>query len=71
MPIQLGEDPLILIALIFLELLLILIPAFIAGKIEKKSFKEELNEMGFQKDVRLLNELSKITYLLILYFLAS
>ena len=49
MPIQLGEDPLILIALIFLELLLILIPALIAGKIEHKSVKEELNEMGFQK----------------------
>ncbi|MHA1292966.1 MAG: lysostaphin resistance A-like protein [Promethearchaeota archaeon] len=50
MTTNLGENPWILILLTFLELLLVLIPAFIAGKVEKKSFKEELNEMGFCKN---------------------
>ena len=49
MAIDLGKDPIILIILSFLEILLILIPALIASKVEKKPFLAELKEMGFQK----------------------
>ncbi len=49
MAIDLGKDPIILISLSFLEILLILIPALIASKVEKKPFLVELKEMGFQK----------------------
>lgn len=49
MAIDLGKDPIILISLSFLEILLILIPALIASKIENKSFLDELKEMGFQR----------------------
>lgn len=47
MSINLGATPLILILFITLEILLIIIPNFIASYIEKKSFKEELVDMGF------------------------
>jgi len=49
MAIDLGKDPIILISLSFLEILLILIPALIASKVEKKPFLAELKEMGFQR----------------------
>jgi membrane protease YdiL (CAAX protease family) len=49
MAIDLGKDPIILISLSFLEILLIIIPALIASKVEKKPFLVELKEMGFQK----------------------
>ncbi|MBY8986952.1 MAG: CPBP family intramembrane metalloprotease [Candidatus Lokiarchaeota archaeon] len=49
MSIDLGKDPILLISLSFLEILLILIPALIASKIEKKSLFDELKEMGFQR----------------------
>jgi membrane protease YdiL (CAAX protease family) len=54
MTIKLGENPWILIGLIFLELLFVLIPAYISSKIEKKSFKTLLFEMGFQKNDEIL-----------------
>ena len=50
MPTNLGADPWILIILIFLEILFIIIPALIAMKIERNSFKNQLNEMGFHKN---------------------
>ena len=49
--IQLGENPWILIGLIFLELLLIIIPGLIASKIEKRPFKKQLEEMGFRTNM--------------------
>jgi len=54
MAIQLGENPWILIGLIFLEILFIIIPAYISSKIEKKSFKILIFEMGFQKNEDIL-----------------
>ncbi len=42
-------DPWILIAITFLEILFLVIPALIASKVEHKSFKQELREMGFSK----------------------
>lgn len=50
MAIELGANPWILIGLMFGELLLILIPALIASKIEKSSIKEQLIFMGFQRN---------------------
>ena len=50
MAIQLGENPWILIGLIFLEILFVIIPAYISSKIERKTFKTLLFEMGFQKN---------------------
>ena len=49
MVLELGQNPWILICITFLELLLIVIPALIASKVEKKTFKEEIIEMGFIK----------------------
>ncbi len=49
MKISLGEDPWILILLSLFEVLFILIPAFIASKVEKTSFTEELKAMGFRE----------------------
>jgi len=60
--IEISKNPWILIILIFFELLLIIIPALIASKIEKLTFKEELIEMGFKKNEDRLKILSlKIT----------
>ncbi|MBY8989873.1 MAG: CPBP family intramembrane metalloprotease [Candidatus Lokiarchaeota archaeon] len=50
MVVQLGKNPWLLIGLIFIEALFVLAPAFISSKIEKKSFKELLSEMGFRKN---------------------
>ena len=49
MVLELGQNPWILISITFLELLLIFIPALIASKVEKNTFKEEIIEMGFEK----------------------
>jgi len=48
MAINLGKDPSFLIAITFFEIFLILIPALIASKIEKRPIIEEFKEMGFQ-----------------------
>ncbi|MFX1409910.1 MAG: lysostaphin resistance A-like protein [Promethearchaeota archaeon] len=50
MVIQLGEQPWVLIGLSFLEILFIILPTLVAGKIEKKSIREELFEIGFRKN---------------------
>ncbi len=57
MAIDLGKDPIILIILSFLEILLLLIPALIASKVEKKPFLAELKEMGFQKTTTSLRKM--------------
>ena len=49
MAINLGKDPSLLIAITFFEIFLILIPALIASKIEKRPIIEEFKEMGFQQ----------------------
>ncbi|MFW9949818.1 MAG: lysostaphin resistance A-like protein [Candidatus Thorarchaeota archaeon] len=49
MTLNLGNIPLILIFLSLLEILFILIPAFISSKITKKTLLEEIKEMGFSK----------------------
>lgn len=54
MVIQIGENPWILIVLIFLETLFVIAPAFISSRIEKRTFRNLLNEMGFQKNEEIL-----------------
>ena len=61
MAINLGANPLVLILFITLEILLIIVPNLIASYVEKKSFKEELVDMGFS----LLNYNSKRIFSLI------
>ena len=48
MAINLGKDPWLLITIMFLEIFLILIPALIVSKIEKRPIIEEFKEMGFK-----------------------
>jgi membrane protease YdiL (CAAX protease family) len=50
MAIQLGKNTWVLIGLIFLETLFVIVPTFVSSRIEKKSFKISLNEMGFDKN---------------------
>ncbi|MFX1311623.1 MAG: type II CAAX prenyl endopeptidase Rce1 family protein [Promethearchaeota archaeon] len=50
MTINLGENSWILIILTCLEILFVIIPAFISSKIEKKRLKQVIGEMGFQKN---------------------
>ena len=50
MAIQLGENPWVLIGLMFFELFLIILPGLISSKIEKKPFKVVVLDMGFQKN---------------------
>ncbi len=50
MTIELGANPWILIGLMFLEILLVLIPAIIASKFENTTFKEEIVFMGFKRN---------------------
>lgn len=57
MVFELGQNPWILISLTFLEILLIIIPALIASKIEKKKIKVEITEMGFHKNKIFLKSL--------------
>jgi membrane protease YdiL (CAAX protease family) len=49
MSINLGENSIILFLLMSLEILLILIPNLITSYFDKKSFKEELLDLGFKK----------------------
>ncbi|MFX1396724.1 MAG: lysostaphin resistance A-like protein [Promethearchaeota archaeon] len=48
MSLNIGENPVLLILLSFLEIFLILIPALIASLIEKTTIKVEIKNMGFQ-----------------------
>jgi len=54
MPVQLGENSWILIGIMFLEVLLIILPALIFSRLKKRSFTDELREMGFQRNEDIL-----------------
>jgi len=61
MVFNLGKDPSLLIVITFFEIFLILIPALIASKIEKRPIIEEFKEMGFlTKTISLKNLALKI-----------
>ncbi len=68
MAVQLGENPWILIGLIFLELLFVIIPALISSKLEKKPFQDIIKDMGFQKNDYLFIKLISGISLGILFF---
>ncbi len=69
MVIQLGENPWVLIGLTLLEVLFIILPAFISSKIERKSFKEEAIEMGFQKNENIfIKIIGGISFGVLFYF---
>ena len=50
MAINLGENPWILIGITLFEILFIIVPALISSKLEKKSFRESIREMGLKKN---------------------
>ena len=68
MAVQLGENPWILIGLIFLELLFVIIPALISSKLEKKTFHDTIKDMGFQKNEDLFIKIISGLSLGILFF---
>lgn len=69
MAIQLGENPWVLIGLTLLEILFIILPAFISSIIENKSFKEEAIEMGFQKNENIfIKIIGGISFGVLFYF---
>ncbi len=65
---QIGENPWVLIGLTFLEILFIFVPAAISSKIEKKSFKQLLSEMGFQKNEEIFFKITAGLSIGILFF---
>ncbi|MFX0105220.1 MAG: lysostaphin resistance A-like protein [Candidatus Hodarchaeota archaeon] len=72
MVIQLGENPWILIGLIFLELLFIIVPALISSRFEKKSFTDIIREMGFQKNKDLLLKfISGLGFGILIFFFSN
>ncbi|MHA2280833.1 MAG: CPBP family intramembrane glutamic endopeptidase [Promethearchaeota archaeon] len=69
---QLGENPWFLISLILLETLLVFIPAFISSKIENKTFKKLLLEMGFQKNEEIfIKIIAGLSIGVLLFFLGN
>ena len=69
MAIELGQNPWILIGLALFEVLFILIPGLISSKLENKSFKDAVIEMGFQKnDDILIKVISGISFGIIFFF---
>ncbi|MFX0022575.1 MAG: lysostaphin resistance A-like protein [Candidatus Hermodarchaeota archaeon] len=72
MALQLGEHPWILIGLIFLELLFIILPALIFSHLKRKSFMDELAEMGFKKNEKLLLKIVfGFSFGIVFFFLSS
>jgi len=71
MTINLGENPWILIVLTSLEILFVILPAFISSKIEKKRFKEVIIEMGFQKNEDIIIKIIAGLGFGILFFFSS
>ncbi|KKM16824.1 hypothetical protein LCGC14_1681950 [marine sediment metagenome] len=69
--IQLGENPWILIFLMFLELLFIILPGLISSTVEKKPFKEVILDMGFQKNDDILIKIVTGFFIGSIFFLCS
>lgn len=72
MGIQLGENPWILISLTTLETLFIILPGFISSKIEKKTFKEVMIDMGFKRNKDFFIKLiAGLSFGVLFFFLGS
>ena len=69
---QLGENIWLLIGLTFLELIFVILPALISSKIEEKSFKNIIKEMGFQKNKDIfLKVISGLSFGIIFFFFSN
>lgn len=72
MPIQLGENPWILIWLMFLELLFIIVPSFISSRIEKKPITVVILDMGFRKNENIVIKLiAGISFGILFFFIGN
>ncbi|HDZ18620.1 MAG TPA: CPBP family intramembrane metalloprotease [archaeon] len=72
MAIQLGENPWILILLMFLELFLIIVPGFISSRIEKKPISEVILDMGFQKNENfIIKIIAGISFGILFFFIGN
>ena len=72
MAIELGENPWILIGLSFFEVFFVIFPALISSKLEKKTFKDIIMDMGFQKNKNLfVKVLSGISFGILFFFFGS
>ncbi|MFX1420578.1 MAG: type II CAAX prenyl endopeptidase Rce1 family protein, partial [Promethearchaeota archaeon] len=68
----LGENPWVLIGLTLLEIIFIIVPAFITSKFERKPFKEIIIEMGFQKNEDVfLKIISGLSISIVFFFLSG
>lgn len=72
MSIQLGENSWILIGMMFLELILILLPALIFSRLKNQSFTAIIKDMGFQKNEDLLIKIiSGLGFGILFFFLSN
>jgi len=72
MTVQLGENPWILIGIMFLEVLFIIFPALFFSRIKKQSFIDEINEMGFQKNENVfIKIIAGIGFGILFFFLSN
>jgi len=72
MVVRLGENSWVLIGMIFLELLLIIIPALIFSRLKNFSFISALKEMGLQKNEDLLIKIiSGIGFGILFFFFSN
>ncbi|MFW9998888.1 MAG: lysostaphin resistance A-like protein [Candidatus Hodarchaeota archaeon] len=72
MTIQLGENPWILIGLTIFELLFVIVPALVSSKLEKISFKDAINQMGFQKNEDILIKIiSGLSFGILFFFFGN
>lgn len=72
MSIQLGENSWILIGMMFLELILILLPALIFSRLKNQSFTAVIKDMGFQKNEDLLIKIiSGLGFGILFFFLSN
>ncbi len=72
MVIQIGENPWILIGLTFFEVLFVIIPALISSKLENKTFKDIIKEMGFQKNKDIfLKVISGLSFGIVFFFFGN
>ncbi len=72
MTIQLGENPWILIWLMFLELLFIIVPSFISSRIEKKRIIVIIIDMGFQKNEKIIIKIiAGISFGILFFFIGD
>jgi len=72
MAVQLGENSWILIGIMLLEILFIVLPALIYGRVKKQSFIDVIKDMGFQKnDDLLIKVISGLGFGILFFFFSN